>query len=137
MASCNWRDDPESPVGKRVLLINPKVEVPSVEKGCPKFVWFNKSKASARNCQLRRSESFVFLIREKSKFEKPGPITTFRPKFPNLFPGSVSTVRFWTYVINVAAPFRAGLKPVITGPVTLGRTVANPVSPVFEVRKLM
>ena len=47
----NWicRDDPDSPVGKRVFVIRPKPGVPTTFPGWPKFAWLKRSKTSTRN----------------------------------------------------------------------------------------
>ena len=46
-----WREEPASPVGRRVLEILPNVGVPTMFPGGPKFGWLNRSKMSARNCR--------------------------------------------------------------------------------------
>src|ERR1700724_1699419 len=80
---------------------------------------------------------YVFLISAKSTFENPGPMITLRPRFPNALAELENTEEFWTYVTNVALPLVSGLKPTWTGPLTLGRTVGEPVSAVLVVTKLM
>src|SRR5215510_6278746 len=82
-ANCACRDEPDSPVGKRVLVIRPKDGVPTTFPGWPKFAWLKRSKNSARNCTRILSPSAVFLITEKSVFLKPGPMITLRPRLPN------------------------------------------------------
>jgi hypothetical protein len=49
MPNCTCRDDPDSPVGKRVLVILPNPGLPMTFPGWPRFAWFNRSKISARN----------------------------------------------------------------------------------------
>ena len=51
-ANCTWRDEPESPVGNRVLLITPKevLRGAAVRPGRPRFDWLNRLKTSIRNC---------------------------------------------------------------------------------------
>jgi hypothetical protein len=36
-ANCVWRDEPDSPVGNRVLVIRPKSGVPTTLSGGPRF----------------------------------------------------------------------------------------------------
>jgi len=53
--------------------------------GCAKFALLKMLKISHRNWTLKLSEIFgtwAFLTSEKSKFESPGPISVFRPRFP-------------------------------------------------------
>ncbi len=69
------------------------MEDPMVAFGWVKLVWFMTSNASARICQESRSVSFVFLTRVTSRFEKPGPMTEFRPKLPK--PRTVPGVVPW------------------------------------------
>src|SRR5262245_18637318 len=83
-ANCTCRDDPESPVAKRVFVITPKDVLPTcaTRPGWPKFAWLKISKNSARNCTRRLSEIRVFFRTEKSVLLKPGPVIVFRPKLP-------------------------------------------------------
>src|SRR5262245_52512445 len=81
-ANCNCRDEPESLVGNRVLVIRPKFRLPTTAPGWPKLAWLNRSKNSARNSVRNFSVMAVFLSTEKSTFRKPGPITTLRPRLP-------------------------------------------------------
>src|SRR4029077_18382634 len=78
------RDDPESPVGNRVLLITPNDVLPTVAvlPGWPRFAWLNRLKISTRNCARELPASFRFLIIEKSVLPNPGPYITLRPRFP-------------------------------------------------------
>src|SRR5262249_33857622 len=50
-ANCNCRDEPESPVAKRGLVILPKLVLPgkAVVLGLPKLAWLNRSKISVLN----------------------------------------------------------------------------------------
>src|SRR5579862_368906 len=100
MANCNCREEPESPVAKRVLLITPNVFTGikgfvaltanagfvatscAPRPGCPKFGWLNKSKASKRISWVILSVILVLLISEKSTLLKPGPIIELRPWSP-------------------------------------------------------
>src|SRR5713226_10133974 len=56
--------------------------------GEEKFARLNTLKNSARNWTLKFSEMLrtgLFLKREKSKFDSPGPITALRPRLPRRF----------------------------------------------------
>ena len=55
--NCICRDDPDSPVGNRVLVIRPKPGLPTTFPGWPKFGWLKRSKNSARNCTRRLSRT--------------------------------------------------------------------------------
>ena len=46
-----WRDEPASPVGRRVREIFPNVGLPTTFPGGPRFGWLNRSNASARSCR--------------------------------------------------------------------------------------
>src|SRR5436190_18844629 len=48
-ANCIWRDEPDSPVGKRVEVTRLKFGLPTRLPGWPKLVWLNRSKTSVRN----------------------------------------------------------------------------------------
>jgi hypothetical protein len=90
--------DPESPGAVRVAVNRANVALPrasfvALAPGCEKLGWFRRLKASARTCQASRSVNFVFLTREKSRFAKPGPVTTLRPKFPKKLPAA--PVQLW------------------------------------------
>lgn len=74
--------EPKSPVGKRVLVISPKVALPKFKFGSPKFGWLKISNASARNSEPMRSVILVTLISEKSVSTKLGPMIVFRPSLP-------------------------------------------------------
>ena len=53
--NCNCREAPDSPVGKRVAVILPKLAVPMTLPGWPGFVQLKRSKHSKRNCGLNRT----------------------------------------------------------------------------------
>src|SRR6266404_938005 len=86
--NANWicREEPESPVWQRGLVVTPKLFAApgtngcATRPGCPKLAWLKTSKNSARNCTRVVSDSFVFLMTEKSVLLKPGPIITLRPR---------------------------------------------------------
>ena len=82
--NCIWREDPDSPVGNRVLWITPNVVLPgvAVKPGFPKLAWLKISKTSHRNCARRFSRIVVFFRTEKSTSLKPGPVSEFLPMLP-------------------------------------------------------
>jgi hypothetical protein len=57
---------PEITIRNRVLVIDPKFELPTLRLGLPKLGWLKMSKASARNCRFTASVIFVFLSNERS-----------------------------------------------------------------------
>src|SRR5256885_11217478 len=50
----------------------------------PKFGWFSTLKNSARNCRFLRSVMSNCFFKAKSTLAKPGPITAFLARFPNV-----------------------------------------------------
>src|SRR5690242_18669148 len=111
--NCTCRDDPDSPVANRVLVMRPKAGLPTTFPGCPKLAWLKRSKISARNWIRILSPICVFFTSEKSVLRKPGPITTFRPKLPKRS----------TAVNTEVSNQRSTLPMVRTGPLTSGRSV--------------
>ena len=74
MTSCNCLDVPKSPAGNLVPpVIKPNVEVPTVNPGFVKFVWFRVERIKP-HLPDKRSLSRVFFTSATSRFEKPGPI---------------------------------------------------------------
>src|ERR1019366_4074134 len=53
--------------------------------GLPKLGWLKALKASSRNCSLSRSVNLISFLRERSTLNNGGPITVFRPRFPNVY----------------------------------------------------
>src|SRR5579862_4518716 len=53
--------------------------------GLPKLGWLKVLKASSRNCSLSCSVNLISFLREESTLNNGGPITVFRPKFPNVY----------------------------------------------------
>src|SRR5215831_4236934 len=74
-----------------------------------------------------RSVILVFLITERSRFLKPGPIMLFRPMFPNVFVIGVKKIpayELWLAGVLVGAIHGLSGFPVTTiGPMTVGVTV--------------
>jgi hypothetical protein len=73
---------PAAPLGAPV---ESKISVLSGVIGTPKLVRFKMLKTSVRNCTLKVSEILlmgVFLKIEKSRFERPGPLSMLRPALP-------------------------------------------------------
>src|SRR5882762_11470677 len=81
------------------------------------------SNISPRNCRLKRSVSFVFLMTEKSVLTNFGPVTALRLRFPGwqvvLTQGDANSVANTALVPNHAE----GSPVTRIGPVTSGRTV--------------
>ena len=71
--AANWicRDDPASPVGRRVLVILPKVGLPTTLPGGPRLGWLNRSKTSARSCRPTPLPACTFLISDSRCCGRP------------------------------------------------------------------
>ena len=102
-------------------MISPALEVrfPAWSKtvrlslGEAKLARLKTLKNSARNCTLKFSDIFrtrLFLNNEKSKFERPGPISVLRPKFPRRFAQVPATPRLPG---SVGPLVPGGLKPKV------------------------
>src|SRR6266480_5874646 len=81
------------------------------------------SNNSPRNCKLNLSDTFVFLMTEKSALTKSGPVTALRLRLPGwqvvLTQGDANSVANTALVPNHAE----GSPVTRIGPVTSGRTV--------------
>ena len=79
--------------------------------GEPKFERLNMLKNSARNCKLVRSVKLVFLKTDKSTSARPGPVSVFLPKLPQV-PGTGKRKAFglsqWLTFPKREDPVKAG-----------------------------
>ena len=84
-AICSCREEPRSPIGKRVAVIRPKLVEPAVAvtPGLLKLGWLATSKASARSWRLRVSKRRVFFSSDTSTSAKPGPRRALRDRLPS------------------------------------------------------
>src|SRR5271169_1236058 len=118
-ANCTWRAvvdvlvmtpaEPDTPDG-----------VNTIRLGVLKLARFNRLKISARNCRLRRSCSWVFLMAEKSQVARPGPTRLLRvalPQNPLLGGGCRNTagLNHCAGVPVIAFPAKLGLAKGLTG----------------------
>ena len=75
-------------------------------------------RAEHQDHALRGAQPGVFGEPDKSVSNRPGPITTLRPRVPNpktvpaVVPWLMKTDGFWTYATEVALRLVAGVKPV-------------------------
>src|SRR5690349_6421241 len=76
-ASCRMRGSPAD-------VMRPKEDDARLELGPLKFTLLKALKNSARNCVLRRSVIFVFLMRPRSVLNRPGARKIFLPELPNV-----------------------------------------------------
>ena len=81
-ANCNCRDEPESLVGNRVLVIRPKVGASDHGAWLAEIGVVEQVEYLGAELTRKLSVMLVFLSTEKSTFWKPGPITTLRPRLP-------------------------------------------------------
>src|SRR5437762_3475550 len=109
----------DSPVGKRVLVMRPKLGLATTPPGWPKLAWLKRSKIPARNWARILSPNAAFFTIEKSVLLNPGPTTTFLPRLPKPETG-----------VNTEVSNQRSGEPIIgIGPVTSGRSVfATPVT---------
>src|SRR5437762_4858387 len=87
----------DSPVGKRVLVMRPKLGLATTPPGWPKLAWLKRSKIPARNWARILSPNAAFFTIEKSVLLNPGPTTTFRPRLPGIQSGSLENLRIPTH----------------------------------------
>src|SRR5450755_1291985 len=85
--------------------------------GLPKLGWLKILKASSRNCSLSRSVNLISFLTEESTLNNDGPITTFRPTFPNVYCGC--RAKAWTLNHSCGV----GLLSVGDWPVAFGRSM--------------
>src|SRR6186997_1639792 len=83
-ANCTCRAEPESPVGKRVFVIVPKLVLGTVRMrtGCPRLAVLNRLNTSIRSCTRRVPPIGVFFVIERSTLRNPGPYRAFLGRLP-------------------------------------------------------
>src|SRR5690242_19911978 len=106
-------------------------------RGFSQLAWFRTLKASARNCNLKRSVKLKSLSKPESKFQKFGPCTMLRPlpccpgrgmqkkvcapmTLTQLRFGSAGLVMRWVPldIPGASTPFTDGTWPLTKGPRT-------------------
>src|SRR6266850_7781921 len=116
IANCSWRDEPDSPVGKRVAVTRLKLGLPAMLPGWPKFAWLKRSKNSVRNWKRVLSPSAMFLLSETSVLLKRGPVITLRPRLPKRSTWTKTEVsnQWLTLPVIFIGPVTSGLRVLLT-----------------------
>src|SRR5260370_795034 len=106
--------------------ILPKLGLVTVATGWPKFVWLNRLKNSARNCNDWLSTIGMFLNTEQSKFSEPGPRSVSRPELPNVPTAFLAKANVLKYCVSIACLER--LPPMDASPTWSARSCPVPLN---------